>query len=141
LESKLPNWIDKTVSSRIRARRRELKLSQDMLAERLGVTFQQIQKYERGANRVSAGRLFELAQALNTSIMYFYEGATQMNAVLSKGLAEESAEFAPPIDPEIMELVTAFQAIDGPEKRKAVLTTVKQAATAARKPRDKPGAD
>jgi transcriptional regulator with XRE-family HTH domain len=128
VESKLPNLIDKHVGRRLRWRRRELKLSQETLAEMLGVTFQQVQKYERGANRVSAGRLFELARALETTIPYFFEGADAVNAAISRGMAEEGAEFAGLIDADAVDLVIAFQAIDDPELRKSILAMVKKSA-------------
>jgi transcriptional regulator with XRE-family HTH domain len=66
--------IDDHVGSRIRERRIMLGLTQQQLAEMIGVTYQQAHKYERGINRVSAGRLFEIARALNAPITYFYEG-------------------------------------------------------------------
>src|SRR3954447_3249699 len=69
-----PNPVDRHVGLRIRMRRKELGISQEKLAEALGLTFQQVQKYERAANRVSASKLFEIARALNTSVGYFYEG-------------------------------------------------------------------
>ena len=69
-----PNPIDRHVGLRIRMRRKELGVSQEKLAESIGLTFQQVQKYERAANRVSASKLWEMAQALNTTIAYFYEG-------------------------------------------------------------------
>src|SRR3954464_1862524 len=69
-----PNPIDRHVGIRIRMRRKELGISQEKLAESIGLTFQQIQKYERAANRVSASKLWELARALEISIPYFYEG-------------------------------------------------------------------
>src|SRR5215218_9264500 len=69
-----PNPIDRHVGLRIRMRRKELGISQERLAESIGLTFQQVQKYERAANRVSASKLWEMARALNTSIAYFYEG-------------------------------------------------------------------
>src|SRR5215472_12430765 len=69
-----PNPIDRHVGLRIRLRRKELNISQERLAESIGLTFQQIQKYERAANRVSASKLFEMARALSTNIGYFYEG-------------------------------------------------------------------
>jgi len=62
------------VGSRIRLRRRQLALSQSALAESLGLTFQQVQKYERGANRVSASMLFKTAQKLDVQIAYFFDG-------------------------------------------------------------------
>jgi transcriptional regulator with XRE-family HTH domain len=69
-----PNPIDRHVGLRIRMRRKELGVSQEKLAESIGLTFQQVQKYERAANRVSASKLWEMARALNTQIGYFYEG-------------------------------------------------------------------
>jgi transcriptional regulator with XRE-family HTH domain len=69
-----PHPVDRHVGLRIRMRRKELNISQEKLAEALGLTFQQVQKYERAANRVSASKLFEIARALNASVAYFYEG-------------------------------------------------------------------
>ena len=66
--------VDRHVGLRIRMRRKELGVSQEKLAEALGLTFQQVQKYERAANRVSASKLYEIARALDTSVSYFYEG-------------------------------------------------------------------
>jgi transcriptional regulator with XRE-family HTH domain len=66
--------IDDHVGGRIRERRIMLGLTQQQLAEVIGVTYQQAHKYERGINRVSAGRLFEIARALSAPITYFYEG-------------------------------------------------------------------
>ena len=69
--------IDDFVGSRIRERRIMLGLTQQQLAEMIGVTYQQAHKYERGINRVSAGRLYEIARVLNVPIAYFYEGLGQ----------------------------------------------------------------
>jgi transcriptional regulator with XRE-family HTH domain len=69
--------IDDHVGARIRERRIMLGLTQQQLAEMIGVTYQQAHKYERGINRVSAGRLFEIARALSAPISYFYEGIGQ----------------------------------------------------------------
>ena len=77
-ENKLPNLIDKHVGRRIRWRRRELKLSQEKLGEMLGLTFQQVQKYEKGVNRISAGRLFEVGKVLDVTINYFYQGVEEV---------------------------------------------------------------
>ena len=128
MDSKLPNLTDLHVSRRMLWRRKELNISQEALAERLGVTFQQIQKYERGANRVSAGRLHELAQALNTNIQYFYEGLSDVNAAIANGMAEEGAEFTGLIDADAVDLVIAFQAIRDPDLRKSILAMVKKSA-------------
>lgn len=67
--------IDAIVGKRIRARRQSLKLTQTQLADRIGVTFQQVQKYENGANRVSAARLWAISEVLEVPITFFFEGA------------------------------------------------------------------
>src|SRR6267378_3049816 len=69
-----PNPVDRHVGLRIRMRRKELGLSQERLADAIGLTFQQVQKYERATNRVSASKLWEMSRALSTSISYFYAG-------------------------------------------------------------------
>ena len=69
-----PNPVDRHVGLRIRLRRKELGISQEKLAESIGLTFQQVQKYERAANRVSASKLWDLARAMSTTVAYFYEG-------------------------------------------------------------------
>jgi len=71
--------IDLHVGKRLRRRRRLLGLTQQNLAEQVGIRFQQIQKYECGANRVSAARLFELSEALSVPIQYFYEGLSSFD--------------------------------------------------------------
>jgi transcriptional regulator with XRE-family HTH domain len=74
MSSRLPNAIDRHVASRLRARRLELGMTQQHLAQVLGVTFQQIQKYERMVNRMSVGTLYQLALELDVSVQYFFEG-------------------------------------------------------------------
>src|SRR5271154_2623329 len=74
IESRLPNPIDLHVGARIRLRRRMQGVSQEKLADALGLTFQQVQKYERGANRVSASKLYEIATALQAPVSYFFDG-------------------------------------------------------------------
>src|SRR5271170_2236566 len=69
-----PNPIDVHVGLQVRLRRKELKISQEKLAESLGLTFQQVQKYERGANRISASKLYEIARALRAPVSYFFDG-------------------------------------------------------------------
>lgn len=69
-----PNPVDVHVGERIRARRRVLGISQENLAEDLGLTYQQIQKYEKGANRVSASKLWAISRSLKAPIEYFFEG-------------------------------------------------------------------
>src|SRR5260370_32951057 len=73
-EDRGPNPIDLHAGARIRMRRRMQGMSQERLADALGLTFQQVQKYERGANRVSASKLYEIAASLKTPVAYFFEG-------------------------------------------------------------------
>ncbi len=68
---------DRYVGARIRERRIMLGLSQQQMADMIGVTYQQAHKYERGINRISAGRLYEIAQVLNVPVSYFYEGLAE----------------------------------------------------------------
>ena len=69
-----PNPIDVHVGLQVRLRRKQLKISQEKLADALGLTFQQVQKYERGSNRISASKLYEIARTLKVSISWFFEG-------------------------------------------------------------------
>jgi transcriptional regulator with XRE-family HTH domain len=89
--AKIPNPTDKYVGSRVRMRRMMLGMSQEKLADALGLTFQQIQKYEKGTNRISASRLQAISQILDTPVHFFFEGAPQM----AKG-AQQFAESASP---------------------------------------------
>lgn len=73
-EARPPNAVDLHVGMRIRARRKHLEITQEELAAHLGPTFQQVQKYERGKNRVSASKLYETAQALSVPVAHFFEG-------------------------------------------------------------------
>jgi len=75
--AKLPNPIDIHVGSRVRMRRMMLNMSQEKLGDALGLTFQQVQKYEKGKNRIGASRLQHLAQILQVPIAFFFEGAPQ----------------------------------------------------------------
>jgi len=73
-QDRTPNPVDLHVGARIRMRRKILGVSQEKLADDLGLTFQQVQKYERGANRVSASKLYEIARSLQAPISYFFDG-------------------------------------------------------------------
>lgn len=75
MKQRNPTKVDNYFGARIRMRRMEQQISQTDLGEKLGVSFQQVQKYEKGANRVSAGRLMEIAAALEVPISYFYDAA------------------------------------------------------------------
>ena len=111
--------IDQHVGERIRARRTELGLTQEQLAEALSVSYQQVQKYETGANRISAGRIFELARKLRVDVSYFFEGlpldAPTEQAPLEHGGRQRSA----------IELVRKFAQIEDPQVRSAIAALVK----------------
>src|SRR5262249_36106318 len=77
---KAPNPIDQHVGSRVRMRRMMLAISQEKLGDALGLTFQQVQKYERGANRISASRLQHLSQILQVPVAFFFEGLPNASA-------------------------------------------------------------
>ncbi|WP_417834710.1 helix-turn-helix domain-containing protein [Thalassospira xiamenensis] len=80
--------IDKAVGAQVRFRRTELGLSQQQLADFLGVTYQQVAKYERGENRIGASRLYEIAIALKVKPAFFYENLDEIEAVSDRGLLE-----------------------------------------------------
>ncbi len=75
MTKKSPNPIDKHVGSRVRMRRMMVSMSQEKLGEKLGITFQQIQKYEKGTNRIGASRLQQIANVLGVQVGFFFEGA------------------------------------------------------------------
>ena len=130
-DSKLPSGIDRVVGQRIRWRRRELKLTQERLGELLELTFQQVQKYEKGVNRVSAGRLYEIAGVLGVPISYFFDGAEEFLGAEQAEFAEDEEEpHAPVMTPEMLELISAFQKIEDLSLRKSLLNTVRAAASA-----------
>jgi transcriptional regulator with XRE-family HTH domain len=129
-ENKLPSGIDRVVGQRVRWRRRELKLTQERLGELLNLTFQQVQKYEKGVNRVSAGRLFEIASVLGVPITYFYEGAEGFVEHENAQATEDGKAHAPVMNSETLELIAAFQKIEDNSLRKSLLATVRAAASA-----------
>lgn len=121
-----PDPIDVHVGSQLRSRRIELGLSQEKLGEALGLTFQQVQKYERGANRVSASRLFEMGQVLNVSVPFFFEGLPNPgeSGNSAYGLSEAAAPTfeRDPLDrPETKDLVEVFHRIEDPALRRKFL--------------------
>jgi len=105
-------------------------MSQEKLGELLGLTFQQVQKYEKGINRIGAGRLFEMARILDVPIDYFYEDVSKHRGAAA-GFAEEGAA-APVMEfvssPEGLQLSLAFTRIKDPKVRKRVLDLVKSLA-------------
>src|SRR5690348_15322943 len=111
-QERAPNPVDLHVGARIRMRRKLLGVSQERLAEQLSLTFQQVQKYERGANRVSASKLYEIARALEAPVSYFFEGLAD-TAIAGAGVAASGAEFVHDLvmTPEGLELASMFPRI------------------------------
>jgi transcriptional regulator with XRE-family HTH domain len=122
-----PNPIDRHVGARVRLRRKMLKMSQETLGDSLGVTFQQVQKYERGANRIGASRLYRTSQVLGVPVGYFFEGLAVAEKA-AQGFAEDDQ--TPLIydfiaSPEGVALASAFGQITDPQVRKRVLDLVR----------------
>jgi transcriptional regulator with XRE-family HTH domain len=123
---KAPNPIDKHVGSRVRMRRVLIGMSQEKLEESLGLTFQQIQKYEKGTNRIGASRLQNISKILNVPIEFFFEGAPQPDAPQS-GFSEHGdttyvADFLS--TNEGVQLNRAFVRIRDPKLRRRVVELV-----------------
>jgi transcriptional regulator with XRE-family HTH domain len=119
-----PNPVDRHVGLRIRMRRKELGISQERLAESIGLTFQQVQKYERAANRVSASKLWEMSRALSTSIGYFYEGLGEGMETAGSNVPRESMQdFL--MTPEGIELASVFPKIAKGRVRRKILDLVR----------------
>lgn len=109
--------IDRQVGERIRRRRILLGYTQDHLGEALGISYQQIQKYETGANRVSAGRLFQIAETLQTRVGWFFEG---LGAPVSDGDSEDPASSR-----NVIDLVRNFSRIEDEKIRTSVMALVR----------------
>ena len=124
---KMAKRIDEHVGERIRERRTQLGLTQEHLASALAISYQQVQKYETGANRVSAGRLYEIAQRLEVDVSYFFEGLepTSQSQPLAHGGKNRST----------IELVRNFAEIDDLVIRSAVSGLIKSLAGKPRKRR------
>jgi transcriptional regulator with XRE-family HTH domain len=105
-------------------RRKELGISQERLAEALGLTFQQVQKYERAANRVSASKLWEIARALNTSVAYFYDGLAGSAEMDAAPLPDRSAH-AFLLTPEGAELATLFPRLTRTRVRRRMVELIR----------------
>jgi transcriptional regulator with XRE-family HTH domain len=118
--------IDIHVGGRIRALRRSRNLSQADLANVLGLTFQQVQKYERASNRVSASKLYAIAAALQTGVTFFFEGlADPAAADGAQGDDDERAVFAFLTTGEGLELATLFPQIGSSQVRRRILELVR----------------
>lgn len=125
---KKPNPIDIHVGSRIRLRRTMLGMSQEKLGDALGITFQQIQKYEKGTNRVGASRLQNISGILNAPVSFFFEDAPGDSSIGQGGLSEASGsnyvvDFLS--SSEGLQLNRAFLKISDPKVRRRIVDLVK----------------
>jgi len=129
--TKRPNQIDKHVGSRIRMRRLTLDLSQETLAKKLGLTFQQVQKYEKGVNRVSASRLLQLSNILQVPVPFFFEGAPNYDS--SQKIRGGDATLGYVSDfmasTEGLALAEAFRQIDDRSLRRSIVDLVRRIAS------------
>lgn len=124
-----PNPVDLHVGGRVRMRRKVLGVSQERLADALGLTFQQVQKYERGSNRVSASKLYEIARFLNAPVSYFFEGLadpTSDEANAADGPEQVMHDFL--MTAEGLELAAAFPKIPRGRVRRRILDLVRSLA-------------
>ncbi len=133
--SRRPNPIDVHVGSRVRFRRMLLGMSQEKLAEKLGLTFQQIQKYEKGINRIGASRLFDLARVLSVPVQFFYEEVPVAGAEVAQMVPAGFAESGPETSiveflksRDGLELNKAFVRIQDVKARRAIVDLVRSLA-------------
>ncbi|HEY3639430.1 MAG TPA: helix-turn-helix transcriptional regulator [Rhizomicrobium sp.] len=127
MPKKQANPIDAQVGNRVRLRRMLVGMSQEKLGEMLGLTFQQVQKYEKGVNRIGAGRLYQVASILGVTVSYFYEDVSDREP---NGLVPANDHATPPVmeflsSGEGLQLALAFMRIKEPKVRKRVLDLVK----------------
>ena len=135
------NPIDVHVGTRLRARRTLLGLSQTAVGEAIGLTFQQLQKYENGLNRISASRLFDLSQLLGVDIAYFFDEMDEGTQKASPAqIGPQKSQQAPPKPPktenplhrrETLQLVRAYYRITDPTVRDHLRKLIQSAATAS----------
>jgi transcriptional regulator with XRE-family HTH domain len=132
MTKKAPNPIDKHVGSRVRMRRMMLGMSQEKLGDALALTFQQVQKYEKGTNRIGASRLQQISQILQVPVAFFFEGAP----VLAEAAAAEGLQEAPSpayvsdflATSDGLSLTKAFMRIPDPKLRRRIVDLVQQIA-------------
>ena len=138
-----PNPVDIHVGKRVRLRRTLLGISQEKLGKAINLTFQQVQKYERGTNRIGSSRLYQLSQVLDIPVSYFFDDLPiEITAKKSSGLGDvkvASFQGDPLVKRETLELVRAYYRITDPRVRRQVFELIKAVAKPAL--RDKSSAD
>jgi len=129
MAKKAPNPIDKHVGSRVRMRRMMLSMSQEKLGDALGLTFQQVQKYEKGTNRIGASRLQQISNILQVPVAFFFEGAPDLTGGRAPGAKDAPsptyvADFLATSDG--LALTKAFMRIPDPKLRRRIVDLVEQ---------------
>ena len=121
--------VDEHVGDRLRMRRAVLNISQSHLAEKLDISFQQLQKYEKGTNRIAASKLFYLAEILDVDISYFYEGLTQQKVSSSNGITNVIRDTSEDEDQEkqMIKLLQNYNKIQDPKIKDLIFDFVRQA--------------
>ena len=126
---KAPNSTDRHVGRRVRMRRLMLAMSQEKLGAALGLTFQQVQKYEKGTNRIGASRLQQMSHILQVPITFFFEGAPNASALRSNGSALSMAQIDDFVsDLDGLRLIRAFMRIDNAALRRRIVMLVQEIA-------------
>ncbi len=130
MAKKAPNPTDKHVGARVRMRRMMLGMSQEKLGDALGLTFQQVQKYEKGANRIGASRLQQIAEILQVPVSFFFEGAPSVPGHSGGSGASEAPSPAYVSDflatSDGLALTKAFMRIKNPKLRRRIVELVEQ---------------
>jgi transcriptional regulator with XRE-family HTH domain len=127
---KAPNPIDKHVGSRVRMRRMMVGMSQEKLGDALGLTFQQVQKYEKGTNRIGASRLQQISLVLQVPVSFFFEGVP-LPGEKQDGLSDsESPAFLTEVlaTPDGLKLARAFKRIENPKLRRRIVDLIEEMA-------------
>ena len=130
MANKTPNPIDKHVGSRVRMRRMMMGMSQEKLGDAIGLTFQQVQKYEKGTNRIGASRLQQISHILQVPVAFFFEGAPNLNPQ-GDGMSEAPSptyvsDFLATSDG--LALTKAFMEIKEPKLRRRIVDLVEEIA-------------
>ena len=128
MATKVPDPVDKQVGKRVRMRRLMLDMSQEKLGNELGITFQQVQKYEKGTNRISASRLLEMSRILQVPVPFFFDGAPQMADRVGKGAEAPSPAYVSDFlaNADGLKLVGAFTQISDAKLRRSLVRLVEE---------------
>ena len=128
MAKKAPNPTDRHVGARVRMRRMMLSMSQEKLGDALGLTFQQVQKYEKGANRIGAARLQQIAHILQVPVPFFFDDAPRIAGYSEKGAKTPSPSYVSGLlaESDGLKLVKAFMQISDAQLRRCLVRLVEE---------------